>query len=428
MQDNGGETFSDWEEEEDKPVIYGLLSSKLFNSLEEMMSDEQITYNTDWKAIITKYDLLDDISLIMLVNYVRFEVKKLGSISSDGVHQILNGIESKDFLKNDAFMTPTLPDDQLLYLLADYLNSDDNENEDNWQTTVQKHNFLAQVSAVDKNQVSDVRQAELTKVLEDDDDESLSPDIDTSYFSGYSNLSIHETMLRDYPRTHAYEMAIMNNSLMFQNKVVLDVGCGTGILSMFAARAGAKLVIGVDCSEIITKTKKIITQNGFGEVIVLLKGKLEDLELPVEEGQVDIIVSEWMGYGLYFEDMLASVIYARNKYLKSESEGGLMLPSSATLFIEGLTGHGGDDRVSYWENVHGFDMSEFMPDFTKDAQIQDVSSDDIVTNRCDMHRLDISTALNEDLDFICHFEVVSYCSMHAIVLCFCHSFFHAFIC
>jgi hypothetical protein len=47
---------------------------------------------------------------------------------------------------------------------------------------------------------------------------------------------IHEDMLKDTVRTRAYQSAIMNNPHLFKDKVVLDVGCGTGILSMFAAK------------------------------------------------------------------------------------------------------------------------------------------------------------------------------------------------
>lgn len=48
-------------------------------------------------------------------------------------------------------------------------------------------------------------------------------------------------------------------------------------------------------------------------VITLIKGKIEEIELPVE--QVDIIISEWMGYCLLYESMLDTVLFARDKWL-----------------------------------------------------------------------------------------------------------------
>ena len=60
----------------------------------------------------------------------------------------------------------------------------------------------------------------------------------------------------------------------------------------------------------------------------VLHGKAEEVELP-ECAQVDIIVSEWMGFYLLHESMLDSVIAARDKHLKAD---GVMLPSKATLY------------------------------------------------------------------------------------------------
>ena len=70
------------------------------------------------------------------------------------------------------------------------------------------------------------------------------------YFTSYDHFGIHEEMLQDTVRTLSYRNAIAQNKDFFKGKVVLDVGCGTGILSMFAAKNGAKHVIGVDMSSI----------------------------------------------------------------------------------------------------------------------------------------------------------------------------------
>lgn len=50
-------------------------------------------------------------------------------------------------------------------------------------------------------------------------------------------------------------------------------------------------------------------------VITILKGKIEEIDLPVLK--VDIIVSEWMGYFLLYENMLNTVLFARDKWLVS---------------------------------------------------------------------------------------------------------------
>ena len=72
--------------------------------------------------------------------------------------------------------------------------------------------------------------------------------VDEQYFDSYSYFDIHREMLEDRVRTQAYRDALEKNPALVGGATVLDVGCGTGILSMFAARGGAAKVVAVDGS------------------------------------------------------------------------------------------------------------------------------------------------------------------------------------
>ncbi|KAF3854541.1 hypothetical protein F7725_022596 [Dissostichus mawsoni] len=205
----------------------------------------------------------------------------------------------------------------------------------------------------------------------------LSPEEMTSrdyYFDSYAHFGIHEEMLKDEVRTLTYRNAMYHNKHAFKDKIVLDVGSGTGILSMFAAKAGAKHVYGVrrvsfqqsvimlgltscshciECSSISEYSERIIKSNHLDSVITIFKGKVEEVELPVEK--VDIIISEWMGYSLFYESMLNTVIFARDKWLKP---GGLMFPDRASLYVVAIEDRQYKDfKIHWWENVYGFDMT-----------------------------------------------------------------------
>lgn len=74
-------------------------------------------------------------------------------------------------------------------------------------------------------------------------------------------------MLEDHPRTDAYRKAILENKSYFKDKIVMDVGCGTGILSIFCAQAGAKKVYAVEASKLANLAKEVIKENKFEEII-----------------------------------------------------------------------------------------------------------------------------------------------------------------
>lgn len=74
-------------------------------------------------------------------------------------------------------------------------------------------------------------------------------------------------MLKDTVRTDAYRRFIDENKDLFKGKVVLDVGCGTGILSMFCAQAGAAKVIAVDKSNVIQKARENVHENQLDNIV-----------------------------------------------------------------------------------------------------------------------------------------------------------------
>ncbi|EHA99819.1 Myb-binding protein 1A [Heterocephalus glaber] len=223
------------------------------------------------------------------------------------------------------------------------------------------------------------------------------------YFDSYAHFGIHEEMLKDEVRTLTYRNSMYHNKHVFKDKVVLDVGSGTGILSMFAAKAGAKKVFGIECSSISDYSEKIIKANHLDNskanlrvfpsmegapdqvsslpgdpcpawpgpcagidrrhyrrvlsVITIFKGKVEEVELPVEK--VDIIISEWMGYCLFYESMLNTVIFARDKWLKP---GGLMFPDRAALYVVAI-----EDRQYKDFKIHCKD-GEYVGTFLEGCQ------------------------------------------------------------
>ncbi|KAI0292700.1 S-adenosyl-L-methionine-dependent methyltransferase [Multifurca ochricompacta] len=221
------------------------------------------------------------------------------------------------------------------------------------------------------------------------------------YADSYAHFGIHEEMLKDTVRTGSYHNAIMRNQHLFKDKTVLDVGCGTGILSMFAAKAGAAHVVGIDMSNIIDQARKIIEANGFKDTITLVKGKLEETELPIK--QFDIIISEWMGYFLLYESMLDTVLEARDRYLKPE---GLIFPDRATMYIAAIEDQDyKDEKINFWDNVYGFDYSCIKDIALREPLVDTVEIKSLVTDPCEFKDIDLRTAKKEDLTFTTPFKL-----------------------
>ncbi|KAL3841546.1 hypothetical protein ACJMK2_019671 [Sinanodonta woodiana] len=223
------------------------------------------------------------------------------------------------------------------------------------------------------------------------------------YFDSYAHFGIHEEMLKDEVRTLTYRNAMYHNKHLFRGKTVLDVGCGTGILCMFAAKAGATKVIGIECSSIIDHAQRIVDSNNFSDVISLVRGKVEEVTLPDGIDKVDIIISEWMGYCLFYESMLNTVIFARDKWLRP---GGIIFPDRATLYICAIEDRQyKDEKINWWDSVYGFDMSVIRKVAISEPLVDVVDPKQVVTNSCLIKEVDIYTVTEKDLEFTAPFHL-----------------------
>ena len=118
--------------------------------------------------------------------------------------------------------------------------------------------------------------------------------------------------------------------------------------------------------------------------------------------KVDIVVSEWMGYALLYESMLDSVVLARDKFLKPN---GIVLPSHASLFIAPVHDpqyHA--QKVEFWYDVHGFDMSAMAKHAYFDAIVRTVDPPTITGKEYKFLDLDLRTCRIKDLEFYAYYN------------------------
>ena len=233
--------------------------------------------------------------------------------------------------------------------------------------------------------------------------------VDSLYFDSYSGHDIHQTMIEDSVRTLSYAQFILSpaNAHLIRGKTVMDVGCGSGILSLFCARAGAERVIAVDASDVAARAERNVQDNGFGHVVTVVHGKIEDMddELARFAGRVDLIISEWMGYFLLYESMLPSVLYARDRYL---APTGVLAPSHSRMLLAAATDRGDGvlrERVRFWENVYGFSMPSMTQGLANEAATEDVDARAIVSNAATICDLPLRTIPPKQPEFDAPFEL-----------------------
>lgn len=423
VSESSGDSWDGWDEPmDDNKEVLCLFCESLFKSSVLLFDHCKTEHGFNIAEIKSRF-ALDCFNYIRMINYLRLQKPAAEDLQPFGS-------VTPECWQADDYMKPVVTDDGLL--MFDIESCEEEELELDDETVIltrSKYNELLQrlkesedkVGRAEDNlkaaleNVSHMKSAAQNFLMGSCNEDNIAfckLEDDINYFGAYAHFSIHHDMLRDRVRTESYRDMIDLNGKAFADKTVLDVGCGTGILSMFAARAGAKLVIGIDQSEIIYQAMDIVRENKLDDKIQLVRGRMEETTLPVEK--VDIIVSEWMGYFLLFECMLETVIYARDKYLKNN---GLILPNKCTLSLVGISDVERHHKlVTFWDDVYGFKMTCLKHEVVREASVENVSANSVVTSTAVIKTLDLQTCSVNDTEFTSEFSLIVNCTSPIVAI------------
>ncbi|KRX91627.1 Histone-arginine methyltransferase CARM1, partial [Trichinella pseudospiralis] len=245
----------------------------------------------------------------------------------------------------------------------------------------------------------------------------------SSYFQFYGCLAQQQNMMQDFIRTSTYQRAVLANLDDFKDKVVLDVGAGSGILSFFAVQAEAKTVYAIEASSMAVHCETLTKSNGYADRIIVIAEKVEDAVLPE---LVDTIISEPMGCMLLNERMLESFVHAR-KFLKP---GGKMYPTIGDLhfapFSDEILYAETCAKANFWaqDHFHGINLSAlknqgFLEFFRQ--PIVDTFHCGILMAQGSKYTIDFSTCAEESFQRIeipFDFEMKRTCFIHGMAFWF----------
>jgi predicted methyltransferase len=172
----------------------------------------------------------------------------------------------------------------------------------------------------------------------------------------FDDEAAHARMLDDLPRTQRFIDAI--EATVQAGDVVVDIGTGTGILAMAAARAGAAHVYAVEAGAIADRAERAIAANGLAERVTVLRGWSTRLDLP---RRADVLVTETIGSEPLDERILETVADARRRLLvpgarvvprRLDIWGTAVEVPEGTLTDRMITA----ERAAVWSERYGFDL------------------------------------------------------------------------
>lgn len=169
---------------------------------------------------------------------------------------------------------------------------------------------------------------------------------------GSELLSRHRQALADTVTIGAYRAAIVR--LVRAGDVVVDVGAGAGLRSIFCARAGARRVYAIERTPLVRLARELAAANDAAHLIEFVEAEPREVTLPEP---ADVLVSEWMGLMALHDNRLPELLDTRDRLLRP---GGRMLPERVEVYVAPVEAlEAWEQRVGVWlRSAYALDLSE----------------------------------------------------------------------
>jgi protein arginine N-methyltransferase 1 len=159
----------------------------------------------------------------------------------------------------------------------------------------------------------------------------------------------HRRYVRDTARIGALERAI--REVVRPGDVVVDLASGTGILGLFACRAGARRVYAIEATPLAGLAREIAAANGLSDRITPIRGIAAHVSTPEP---ADVMVSDQIGWFGVTGGVRGLIVNARGRFLKP---GGRLMPSALDLMLAPVDAPAMARRVAFWStSPGGFDF------------------------------------------------------------------------
>ena len=224
-------------------------------------------------------------------------------------------------------------------------------------------------------------------------------------------LDYHLSMLHDTARMDSFRRAI--DASVRPGDVVVDVGCGSGVLSFMACEAGARKVYAIEGGPVIDVARELAIDNGFADRIEFLSGWSIDIGIPEP---ADVLISETIGNAGLDEGIVAWTYDARQRLLRP---GAVLLPQRLRVWVAAVESFDEHALVSEWQSPSlPYDYTAAHRRAVRTLWFADFTPNNLLGQPELAADVDLTTAPNETITSAGHLQVDAEGTLHGLACWF----------